>query len=196
MTYGYIRVSSTTQNIDRQYQDMIDFGIEKNNLFIDKTSGKDFDRNQYQILISKLKKNDLIVLKSIDRLGRDYQRIIEEWSKITKTIGADIFVIDFPLLDTRQKAENLVGRFISDVILQVLSFVAQNERENIKQRQAEGIRLARIRGIHLGRPLLPLPKIFDDIAKQYINKQITSSEALKVLGISKGTFYRNIKKYK
>ena len=141
--FGYIRVSTISQNIDRQLEEMLKLGIKKRNIYIDYQSGKDFERQNYQVLKRKLKKNDLLIVKSIDRLGRNYEMIIQEWSDITKRIQADIFVIDFPLLDTRVDKQNLVGRFISDIVLQVLSFVAQNERENIRARQAEGIRIAK-----------------------------------------------------
>ena len=137
MKYGYVRVSSQTQNIARQIDEMYNLGLTGDVIFIDKQSGKDFDRTSYKLLKSKLKKGDLVINKSIDRLGRNYDMIINEWQDITKVIGADIFVIDFPLLDTRNDSKNLVGKFISDIVLQVLSFVAQNERENIRQRQAE-----------------------------------------------------------
>ena len=151
-TYAYIRVSSMTQSIDRQLEDIKTFNLCKKNIYIDKESGKDFKRKRYQSLIKKLKKNDLLIIKSIDRLGRKYEMIIEQWSYITKSIGADILVIDMPLLDTRKQVNGLVGKFIGDIVLQVLSFVAENERTNIKQRQAEGIKIARAKGIHLGRP--------------------------------------------
>lgn len=169
------------------------FSFIKKQIFIDKQSGKDFNRKEYQRLVKKLRANDLLVIKSIDRLGRDYQMIIDEWARITKTIGADVLVLDMPLLDTRQKAENLVGKFISDIVLQILSFVAQNEREAIRQRQAEGIRLAKARGVHMGRPSLPLPPNFDEVAKKYLNHEITNVEARAILNMSKGTFFRNIK---
>lgn len=133
MIYGYIRVSSITQNIDRQLEEMIKLDINRKNIYIDKQSGKDFNRVNYQRLIKKLKHSDLLIIKSIDRLGRNYEMIIEEWSRITKVIGCDIFVIDMPLLDTRTRPDNLVGKFISDIVLQILSFVAENERDFIKQ---------------------------------------------------------------
>ncbi len=149
---------------------------------------KDFNRIAYQKLIKKLKNNDLLVIKSIDRLGRDYEMIIEEWARITKDKKCDILVLDMPLLDTRQKAENLVGKFISDIVLQILSFVAQNEREAIKQRQAEGIRIAKAKGIHMGRHRLAIPNNFNEIAKKYLNHEITNVEARALLGnMSKGT---------
>lgn len=142
MKYAYVRVSTASQNIDRQMEEMYRQDIEEKNIFIDYQSGKDFERKNYQKLLKRLKKDDLLVIKSIDRLGRDYNMILDEWKKITKIIEADIMVIDMPLLDTRVEGKNLVGKFISDIVLQVLSFVAQNERENIKQRQAEGIKIA------------------------------------------------------
>ena len=149
MKYAYVRVSTASQNIDRQMEEMYRQDIEVKNIFIDYQSGKDFERKNYQKLLKKLKKDDLLVIKSIDRLGRDYNMILDEWKKITKIIEADIMVIDMPLLDTRVEGKNLVGKFISDIVLQVLSFVAQNERENIKQRQAEGIRIAKAKGVHM-----------------------------------------------
>ena len=196
MKYGYVRVSSITQNIDRQMDEMYKNGLSKKDIFIDKQSGKDFDRTNYQKLKKKLKKDDLLIIKSIDRLGRNYEMIINEWTEITKVIEADIYVIDFPLLDTRIEERNLVGKFISDIVLQVLSFVAQNERENIRQRQAEGIRLAKLKGIHMGRPPLTLPNNFNEIASKYINKEITNADAAKFLKISRGTFLKYVKIYK
>ena len=147
MIYAYIRVSTKHQNIDRQYEEIKALNIDDKYIFIDRESGKDFDRTKYQKLIKKLKKDDLLIIKSIDRLGRNYHMILEEWSRITKTIGADIKVLDMPLLDTRIEGKNLVGKFISDIVLKVLSFVAENERTNIKQRQAEGIRIAKEKGV-------------------------------------------------
>ena len=147
MEYGYVRVSTTTQNVDRQLDEMFKQGLDEKRIYIDKQSGKDFERPNYQKMKKRLKENDLLIIKSIDRLGRNYEMIIEEWSSITKDIKADIVVLDFPLLDTRTDNKNLVGKFISDIVLQVLSFVAQNERENIRQRQAEGIKIAKEKGI-------------------------------------------------
>lgn len=196
MIYGYVRVSSTTQNIARQMEEMKKFEIPTKSIFIDKQSGKDFDRTNYQKMKRKLKKGDLVIIKSIDRLGRNYNMIIEEWSSITKSIQADIFVIDFPLLDTRIENKNLVGRFIADVVLQVLSFCAQNERENIKERQAEGIRLARERGVHLGRPRYKLPDNFSNIIVKYHKHQLTDKEAMKLLNMKRSTFFKYAKIYK
>lgn len=196
MTYAYIRVSTKQQKIDRQYEEIKQYNISDKFIFIDKESGKDFDRTNYQKLIKKLKKDDLLIIKSIDRLGRNYHMIIDEWTKITKTIGADILVIDMPLLDTRTKGENLVGKFISDIVLQVLSFVAENERVNIKQRQAEGIRIAKEKGVKFGRPKIILSESMIKILDKYINKELNNIEATKLIGVSHGTFFRLIKERK
>ncbi|MEI3527032.1 MAG: recombinase family protein [Bacilli bacterium] len=190
MKYGYVRVSTTTQNIDRQMEEMHKFGLTDEFIYIDKQSGKDFNRPNYQIMKSKLKKDDLLIIKSIDRLGRNYEMIIKEWSDITKIIEADICVIDFPLLDTRSENTNLVGKFISDIVLQVLSFVAQNERENIRQRQAEGIRIAKEKGVHMGRPKYKLPNNFTEIVVRYHNKELTHIEAAEILNMTRGTFLK------
>ncbi|OED59146.1 recombinase family protein [Acholeplasma laidlawii] len=190
MTYAYIRVSSKTQLIDRQLSEIHKLNIPNKNIFVDKESGKDFNRKQYKRLKSKLKKDDLVVIKSIDRLGRNYQMIIDEWAYITRTVGADIRVLDMPLLDTRSHPENLVGKFISDIVLQILSFVAENERDNIKQRQAEGIRIAKEKGIHMGRPRYVKPDNFDDIVSSFKNKQISLNDAISTLELSKSTFYK------
>ena len=193
MIYAYIRVSTKQQNIDRQYEEIKALNIDDKYIYIDKESGKDFDRTKYQKLIKKLKKDDLLIIKSIDRLGRNYQMILEEWARITKTIGADIKVLDMPLLDTRIEGKNLVGKFISDIVLQVLSFVAENERINIKQRQTEGIRIAKEKGVKFGRPKVKLPVNANEILNKYINKEITNIEAAKLIGVSRGTFFRLVK---
>ncbi len=193
MNYGYIRVSTAQQHIDRQLDALLENGIEQNNIYIDYESGKDFNRTNYKKLIKKLKKNDLVIIKSIDRLGRNYNMIIDEWSLITKVKEAHIMVIDMPLLDTRIKGDSLVGKFISDIVLQVLSFVAQNERETMKSRQAEGIRTAKARGVKFGRPRIKLPDDFENIVKQYLNKEITNKKACEILGMTRGTFFRYIK---
>lgn len=195
MQYGYIRVSSTSQNINRQLEEMREFGIVDENLYIDKQSGKDFNRTNYQLLKNKIEKNDLVVVKSIDRLGRNYDMIIQEWAFITKVVGADIFVLDMPLLDTRTTETNLVGKFISDIVLQILSFVAENERANIKQRQAEGIKVAKEKGVHLGRPARLLPKNFRVILSRYKRKKITCEEAINILKINRSSFYYYAKQY-
>lgn len=190
MIYAYIRVSTKQQKIDRQYEEIKELGVEDKKIFIDRESGKDFDRTNYQKLIKKLKKDDLLIIKSIDRLGRNYHMILEEWSRITKTIEADIKVLDMPLLDTRIEGKNLVGKFISDIVLQVLSFVAENERVNIKQRQAEGIRIAKEKGVKFGRPKIILPSNNNEIFAQYRKKEINNIEAAKLLKVSRGTFFR------
>ena len=196
MIYAYIRVSTKHQNIDRQYEEIKALDIDDKYIYIDRESGKDFDRTKYQKLIKKLKKDDLLIIKSIDRLGRNYHMILEEWSRITKTIGADIKVLDMPLLDTRIEGKNLVGKFISDIVLQVLSFVAENERTNIKQRQAEGIRIAQEKGVKFGRPKAILPSNTNEILDKYINKEINNIEAARLIGISRGTFFRLVKERK
>lgn len=193
MDYGYVRVSSVSQNIDRQMEEMYKLGLEKKQIYIDYQSGKDFNRPNYQKLKKKLRKDDLLIIKSIDRLGRDYEMIIKEWSDITKKINSNIQVIDFPLLNTKVGHDNLVGKFISDIILQVLSFVAQNERENIRQRQAEGIRIAKAKGVHLGRPRYILPDNFREVALRYLKKEINYKEASEILKMNKGTFIKYAK---
>lgn len=190
MNYGYVRVSTETQNTARQMDEMYKHGLTNDVIFIDKQSGKDFERNNYRILKSKLKKGDLLIIKSIDRLGRNYDMIINEWKEITKVIQANIYVTDFPLLDTRVESNNLVGKFISDIVLQVLSFVAQNERENIRMRQAEGIRIAKEKGVHLGRPKYILPNNFNEIVCKFHNKEITNIEAAKLLNMTRSTFLK------
>lgn len=196
MEYGYVRVSTTTQNVDRQLDEMFKQGLDEKQIYIDKQSGKDFERPNYQKMKKRLKENDLLIIKSIDRLGRNYEMIIEEWSSITKDIKADIVVLDFPLLDTRTDNKNLVGKFISDIVLQVLSFVAQNERENIRQRQAEGIKIAKEKGIHMGRPPYQITSDFIQVFKSYCNKEITSVGAASLLNISRDTFIKYAKRCK
>ena len=196
MIYAYIRVSTKQQKIDRQYEEIKTMNIDDKHIYIDKESGKNFDRTNYQKLIKKIKKDDLLIIKSIDRLGRNYQMILDEWSRITKTIGADIKVVDMPLLDTRIDGKNLVGRFISDIVLQVLSFVAENERVNIRQRQAEGIRIAKEKGVKFGRPKAITPPNTSEILDDYINHKISDTEATKLLKVSRGTFFRLVKERK
>lgn len=196
MIYAYIRVSTKHQNIDRQYEEIKTLDIDDKYIYIDKESGKDFDRTKYQELIKKLKKDDLLVIKSIDRLGRNYHMILEEWARITKTIGADIKVLDMPLLDTRIEDKNLVGKFISDIVLQVLSFVAESERTNIKQRQMEGIRIAKEKGVKFGRLKVVTPPNTNDILDRYINYETTNTEAASLMGVSRGTFFRLVREHK
>lgn len=192
MKYGYVRVSTKEQNIDRQLVEMFAQGLNDKTIFIDKQSGKDFERDEYQKLKKKLKSGDLLIIKSIDRLGRNYDMIIDEWRTLVNDMNVDIQVLDMPLLDTRTEGKNLVGKFISDIVLQILSFVAENERENIKKRQAEGIRIAKEKGKHLGRPKLKLPKNFTIIANQYKKKKITLAEALSSLKMNRSSFYKNL----
>ena len=193
MQYGYIRVSTTQQHIDRQIDAIKKMGLDKSCIYIDYESGKDFNRRNYKKLIRKLKKDDLVIIKSIDRLGRDYNMIIDEWRLITKEKEADIMVLDMPLLDTRIKGNNLVGKFISDIVLQVLSFVAQNERETMRIRQAEGIETAKARGVKFGRPRISLPSNYKQIAKKYLNKEITNKKSCELLNMTRGTFFRYLK---
>lgn len=186
-TYGYVRVSSNDQNEDRQMIAMKELHIDEKDVFIDKQSGKDFNRPQYKKLLRKLKKDDLLFVKSIDRLGRNYEEILQQWRVLTKDKGIDIVVLDMPLLDTR-RGKDLMGTFLSDIVLQVLSFVAENERTNIRQRQAEGIAAAKAKGIKFGRPPQPLPKNFHSIYQQWKNKQITGTLAAKQCGMPLSTF--------
>lgn len=196
LIYAYIRVSTKQQKIERQYEEIKELNIDDKHIYIDKESGKDFDRTNYQKLIKKLKKDDLLIIKSIDRLGRNYHMILDEWSRITKVIGADIKVLDMPLLDTRIEGKNLVGKFISDIVLQVLSFVAENERLNIKQRQAEGIKIAKERGVKFGRPKTLLPSNTREVLDRYINHETTNTEAASLIGVSRGTFFRLVREHK
>ena len=188
--YAYIRVSTKEQNIDRQLLALEPFGIPPKNIFCDFQSGKDFNRPEYQKLIKKLKEGDLLIIKSIDRLGRDYDEILIEWQRITKDIKADILVLDISLLDTRNRGGNLTGTLIADLVLQILAYVAQTEREFIKQRQAEGIGAAKKKGKHLGRKANPLPEDFEMVCVKYRDGLISTREAAKELGMSHTTFYR------
>ena len=193
--YAYIRISTKQQKIDRQYEEMKKLGLSDKQIYIDKESGKDFNRTNYQKLIKKLKKDDLLIVKSIDRLGRNYQMILEEWRRITKVIGADIQVLDMPLLDTRIEGANLVGKFIADIVLQVLSFVAENERTNIRQRQAEGIAAAKARGVRFGRPPAPLPENFHSAYQRWKAGKITGTAAAAECGMPLSTFRYRAKIY-
>ena len=192
--YGYVRVSSIDQNEDRQLIVMDENNVPKGNVYIDKQSGKDFERPQYKKLVRKLKEGDLLYIFSIDRLGRNYEDIQKQWRILTKDIGIDICVIDMPLLDTRN-GKDLMGTFIADLVLQILSFVAQNERENIKKRQAEGIAAAKAKGIKFGRPESPLPENFDKIIKDWDKGKLSTAEALKLCNMSESTFYRRRREY-
>ena len=192
--YGYVRVSSTDQNEDRQMIAMSDNNVPKDNVYIDKQSGKDFERPQYKKLVKKLKAGDLLYILSIDRLGRNYEDIQKQWRILTKDIGIDICVIDMPLLDTRN-GKDLMGTFIADLVLQILSFVAQNERENIKKRQAQGIAAAKAKGVKFGRPESPLPENFDSIIKDWEKGKLSITDVLKLCNMSTSTFYRRRREY-
>ncbi len=192
--YGYVRVSSIDQNEDRQIICMSDNNVPKGNVYVDKQSGKDFERPQYKKLVKKLKAGDLLYILSIDRLGRNYEEIQKQWRILTKDIGIDICVIDMPLLDTRN-GKDLMGTFIADLVLQILSFVAQNERENIKKRQAEGIAAAKSKGIKFGRPEIAKPDDFSNIVKDWNKGTISTAEALKLCNMSTSTFYRRRREY-
>ena len=192
--YGYVRVSSTDQNEDRQMIAMSDNNVPKGNVYIDKQSGKDFERPQYKKLVKKLKAGDLLYILSIDRLGRNYEDIQKQWRILTKDIGIDICVIDMPLLDTRN-GKDLMGTFIADLVLQILSFVAQSERENIKKRQAQGIAAAKAKGVKFGRPESPLPENFGKIIKNWDHGKISTADALKLCDMSASTFYRRRREY-
>jgi len=186
--YGYIRVSTKEQNEDRQRIAMLSFGVEKKNLYLDKQSGKDFNRPAYLRLLKRIRPGDTLVIKSIDRLGRNYDEIIEQWRFITKERGADIVVLDIPLLDTRQKGRDLTGTFIADLVLQILSYVAQTEREFIHQRQAEGIAAAKAKGIHCGRPPKELPENFGLVHQEWKQGRISARKAAALLGVHHKTF--------
>ena len=192
--YGYMRVSSKEQNEDRQKIALTEMGVPENNIYMDKLSGKDFERTQYKRLLRKLNENSVLYIKSIDRLGRNYGELNEQWRIITKEKKADIVVIDMPLLDTRRE-KNLLGTFISDVVLALLSYVAENERTNIKQRQAEGIAAAKARGVKFGRPPLPIPENFYQMHKDWRAGKITIEEAAKACNMCPKTFYSKAVKY-
>lgn len=193
--YAYIRVSSKDQNIDRQVDAMEKIGISRKQMYIDKQSGKDFQRKNYQRLIKKLKAGDELYVKSIDRLGRNYDDIIEQWTYLTKVKDINIIVLDFPLLDTRNQVEGVTGKFIADIVLQLLSYIAQIERENIHQRQAEGIKLAKQKGIHLGRPRLPIPEDFYSLYLLCKQHKISKREGARRLNTNPTTFNNWIKRY-
>lgn len=193
MTYGYIRVSSKDQNEARQIIALKEYGVPPDNILIDKQSGKNFERPAYKQLIEQLNTGDLLVVKSIDRLGRNYNEILEQWHIITKEIRADIVVLDMPLLDTRKQSSDLTGTFIADLVLQILSYVAQTEREFIKQRQSEGIAAAKAQGVHFGRKAMDLPPEFEAVRQDYINGKLSLSAGAEILGMSKSTFHRHVR---
>lgn len=192
--YGYMRVSSREQNEDRQRIALSQMGVQDRHIYMDKQSGKDFDRTQYQRLLKKLDKNSVLVVKSIDRLGRNYADLNEQWRIITKEKGADIVVLDMPLLDTRRE-KNLLGTLISDIVLALFSYVAENERINIRQRQAEGIAAAKARGVKFGRPSIPLPDNFEEAYEQWKKKKLTLKQAADVCGLAESTFRDKVRRY-
>lgn len=192
--YGYVRVSSTDQNEDRQMMALNKVNVPEKNIYTDKLSGKDFNRPQYKKLVRKLKAGDLLYILSIDRLGRNYEEIQNQWRILTKEIGIDICVLDMPLLDT-MNGKDLMGTFIADLVLRILSFVAQSERENIKKRQQEGIAAAKAKGVKFGRPPLPLPENFHEVHQAWRNKKITLRQAAEASGMPEGTFYGKARKF-
>lgn len=193
--FGYVRVSSTDQNEDRQMIALRNANVPKKNILIDKQSGKDFERPSYKKLMRRLKAGDLLYILSIDRLGRNYEEIQKQWRVLTKEIGADVCVLDMPLLDTRN-GKDLMGTFIADLVLQILSFVAQNERESIRKRQAEGIAAAKARGIKFGRPEKKTPQKFAALVEQWEQKRLPFSEVLRQCNMSEATFYRRLREYR
>lgn len=187
--YGYVRVSTREQNEDRQWRALKEFPVPETRIYMDKQSGKDFNRPQYQSLLHTLRPDDVMVVKSIDRLGRNYAEILEQWRVITKEKCADIVVLDMPLLDTR-RSKDLTGTLIADIVLQLLSYVAQTERDFIRQRQREGISAAKARGMKFGRPCIPRPKTYGKVKEQWLNREFSSREAGKRLHVSQDTFLR------
>lgn len=193
--YGYARVSTMEQNEARQMEAIRRVGTPERNIYIDKISGKDFHRPQYQKMVSRMREGDLLYVLSIDRLGRNYEEIQIQWRRLTKEIGADICVIDMPLLDTRA-GKDLMGTFIADLVLQILSFVAESERDNIRKRQEQGIAVAKAKGVKFGRPKIKVPLEFPEIVAEWERKEITFDEALKKSGLSQSTFYRKLRGYR
>jgi DNA invertase Pin-like site-specific DNA recombinase len=194
-TFGYVRVSSTDQNEDRQMIALQGKDIPKGNIYMDKQSGKNFDRPNYKRMVRRMRSGDLLYILSIDRLGRNYKEIQEQWRILTQDKGIDICVLDMPLLDTRQ-GKDLMGTFIADLVLQILSFVAQSERENIRKRQAEGIAAAKARGVQFGRPGKDVPDNFPQLVRQWEQKKTSLGEVLETCGMSESTFYRRLREYR
>lgn len=192
--YGYIRVSSNDQNEARQLVQLQDIGITQDNIYIDKQSGKDFERPEYKKMLASMKANDILFILSIDRLGRNYEEIQNQWRILTKEIGVDICVLDMPLLDTRN-GKDLMGTFIADIVLQILSFVSETERDNIRNRQRQGIDAAKSRGVQFGRPRIKEGSAFKNIVKKVNDHELSVSEAAKQANMSRSTFYRHMKEY-
>lgn len=193
--YGYIRVSTMEQNGDRQRNALVQAGLMQERLYEDKQSGKDFQRPAYQKMVRRLREGDIVYIVSIDRLGRNYEEIQKQWRQLTKEIGVDIVVLDMPLLDTR-KGKDLMGTFIADLVLQILSFAAQNEREAIHRRQEAGIAAAKARGVRFGRPQIRMPVNFEQVVEAWENKEINFDMALEATGLRPATFYRKLKIYR
>ena len=193
--YAYVRVSSRDQNEQRQLIAMAGVNVPRKNIYIDKQSGMDFNRPMYKRLLKKLKKDDLLYIKSIDRLGRDYEEILEQWRILTKEKGVDIAVLDMPLLDTR-RGKDLLGTFIADLVLQLLSFISENERKNIKERQREGIEAAKLKGVRFGRPEKPVPEDFEEIYNKWMAKEMSAEEAAKRCNFTRTTFYNKANRIK
>ncbi|WP_251493048.1 recombinase family protein [Otoolea muris] len=193
--YAYVRVSSRDQNEHRQLIAMAGVNVPRRNIYIDKQSGMDFNRPMYKRLLKKLKKDDLLYIKSIDRLGRDYEEILEQWRILTKEKGVDIAVLDMPLLDTR-RGKDLLGTFIADLVLQLLSFISENERKNIKERQREGIEAAKLKGVRFGRPEKPVPEDFEEIYNKWLAKEMSAEEAAKRCNFTRTTFYNKANRRK
>lgn len=192
--FGYMRVSSKDQNEARQLKELLDYGIHERDIFMDKQSGKNFERAQYQILRQMLRAGDVLVIKSIDRFGRNYQEILEEWKYIVKELGADIVVLDMPILDTRQN-KDLLGTLITDIVLQLLSYVAETERENIRQRQREGIAIAKKNGVPFGRPANAYPEDWQGMYRKWRSHEMTAVQCYRALGLPKASFYEMVKRY-
>lgn len=193
--YGYVRVSTREQNEDRQIIALNGVRIPQKNIYMDKQSGSDFNRPMYRQMVKRLRPEDVLYVKSIDRLGRNYEEILEQWRMLTKEKGVDIVVLDMPLLDTR-RGRDLMGTFLSDIVLQVLSFVAENERKNIRERQKEGIEAAKMRGVQFGRPPKPVPDNFQQVYSRWLSKQISGKEAARMCNLTAATFYRRAKEMK
>lgn len=193
--YGYVRISGTDQNEDRQMEAMRKKGVEESHIYVDKQSGRDFNRPGYLKMMGRLKEGELLYVLSIDRLGRNYREVQEQWRVLTKEMGVDICVIDMPLLDTRN-GKDLMGTFIADLVLQILSFVAESERDNIRKRQEQGIAVAKAKGVKFGRPRVQVPREFPEIVDEWERKEISFGEVLKRCGMSQATFYRKLKGYR
>lgn len=191
-TFGYARVSSKDQNEARQVSALLDFGVNKRELYIDKQSGKDFNREQYQLMLRNIRKGDLVVFLSLDRMGRNYTEFREQWNYLTNVLGADIKILDMELLDTRANDNSLDRKFICDLVLQILSYVAEKERLNIKHRQEQGIKEALNRGVHFGRKAIVLPENFDSVVEQYKKGEISPKNAIAMLGMTRSSFYKQL----